>query len=96
MVAQVPVREFAALLAGCSVVVTADTGPMHLAATVHTPTIVIARTAASANYAPQTDRHRVVFAADDSSVECVLLAVADALGARADPGRPTAVTRAST
>ena len=79
----VPVREFAALLAGCTVVVTADTGPMHLAAAVHTPTVVIARTAASANYAPRADRHRVVFAADESSVERVLLAVADALGQRA-------------
>jgi len=79
----VPVREFAALLAGCAVVVTADTGPMHLAAAVHTPTVVIARTVASADYAPRTDRHRVVFAGDDSSVERVLLAVADALSERA-------------
>jgi ADP-heptose:LPS heptosyltransferase len=91
----VPVREFAALLAGCAVVVTADTGPMHLAAAVHTPTVVIARTAASADYAPRADRHRVVFAADESSVERVLLAVADALRARDEPGRLNAPTRGS-
>ena len=83
LVPLVSVREFAALLAGCAVVVTADTGPMHLAAAVHAPTVVIARTAASANYAPRADRHRVVFAADEASVERVLLAVADALGEHA-------------
>lgn len=79
----VPVREFAALLAGCTVVVTADTGPMHLAAAVHTPTVVIARTEASSDYAPRTESDRLVRAADDASVERVLLAVADAL--RASP-----------
>jgi ADP-heptose:LPS heptosyltransferase len=80
-----PVREFAALLAGCSVVVTADTGPMHLAAAVGTPTVVIARTPASAAYAPRTGGHRMVDAADESSVARVLAAVTDALRTRPKP-----------
>jgi ADP-heptose:LPS heptosyltransferase len=77
---ELPVREFAALLAGCTLVVTADTGPMHLAGAVGTPTVTITQTTKSADYAPQGPRHRTVHEVGGPSVQRVLAAVDEALG----------------
>lgn len=76
------VREFAALLAGCTLVVTSDTGPMHLAAAVGTPAIVITQTTRSAAYIPPGRAHRAVHAVGGPSVDRVLAAVEEALRAR--------------
>jgi heptosyltransferase-3 len=54
------VRAFAAMLARCTVVVTADTGPMHLAAAVGTPTVTLMVDPRSAYYRPLGAQHRVL------------------------------------
>jgi heptosyltransferase-3 len=54
------VRRFAALLACCAIVITADTGPMHLAAAVGTPTVSIFLKRSSEFFAPRGSIHRVV------------------------------------
>ena len=77
-----PVREFAAMLARCTVVITTDTGPMHLAAAVGTPTVVIVRTPSSSAYVPRGSGHRLVDA-DECSVEQVVRAVSEVLRERA-------------
>jgi heptosyltransferase III len=56
-----PVREFAALLARFTVVVSADTGPMHLAVAVGVPTVAILKSTASWLYRPVGDRHRALY-----------------------------------
>jgi ADP-heptose:LPS heptosyltransferase len=50
----------AAVLERCALFVTGDTGPMHLAAAVDTPTVAIFGPSDPARYRPLTDRHRVV------------------------------------
>jgi ADP-heptose:LPS heptosyltransferase len=50
----------AAVLERCAVFVTGDTGPMHVAAAVDTPTVAIFGPSDPARYRPLTDRHRVV------------------------------------
>lgn len=54
------VRRFAALLERCAVFVTGDTGPMHLAAAVGTPTVSIFLKDNHATFAPIGTRHRCV------------------------------------
>ena len=76
---ELPVREFAALLATCAAVVTADTGPMHLAAAVGTPTVAVMQAEKSVDYAPRGPGHRTVHALGGPSVERVLAAVDEAL-----------------
>jgi ADP-heptose:LPS heptosyltransferase len=36
-----PIRQFAALVAQCDLFITNDTGPMHIAAAMHTPTVAL-------------------------------------------------------
>jgi lipopolysaccharide heptosyltransferase II len=50
----------AAVLERCAVFVTGDTGPMHVAAAVETPTVAIFGPSDPARYRPLTGRHRVV------------------------------------
>jgi ADP-heptose:LPS heptosyltransferase len=54
------VRRFAALLERCAVVITADTGPMHLATAVGVPTVSIFVKRSSEFFAPRGRMHRVV------------------------------------
>lgn len=70
-----PVRAFAGLLACCTVVVTADTGPMHLAAAVGTPTVTLMVDPRSAYFRPLGARHRVVARSGHDDVADVLGAV---------------------
>ena len=58
----VPLVDLAAVLARLSVLVTPDTGPMHLAAAVGTPVIGIFGPSDSVRYAPLTPRSAVVHA----------------------------------
>jgi len=54
------VLELAALYEACDVVLTNDTGPMHLAVAVGTPTCAVFLTGAGQRYGPPGPRHRVV------------------------------------
>lgn len=58
------VRRFAALLERCAVVVTPDTGPMHLATSVGTPVVSIFRKSNHPVFAPRGPRHRCLHGAD--------------------------------
>ncbi len=49
-----------AVLERCLVFITGDTGPMHLAAAVGTPTVAVFGPSDPARYAPISTRHRVV------------------------------------
>ena len=87
---QLGVRDFATLLSRCAVVVTGDTGPMHLAAAVGTPTVAVFHTTNAACYAPRGALHRAVQASANGVVGRVLGAVDDLLaqgdGAGLGPG----------
>jgi len=55
-----PLREVAAAIRYCSVFVTNDTGIMHLAAAVQTPTLSLFGPTDPAQWAPPGDRHRFI------------------------------------
>jgi heptosyltransferase-3 len=71
----VPIRVFAALLARCSAAITPDSGPMHLATAVGTPTVALLRTEQSTYYSPRDAKHRVLHQARGVSTGSVLSAV---------------------
>ena len=56
------VKGLAALLRRCDLLVTADTGPMHLAAAVHTPTVSFFGSADPKRTGPVGDFHSIVMA----------------------------------
>ena len=62
IVGQVPLVELAAVLARLSVLITGDTGPAHLAATVDTPVVAIFGPTDPIRYAPLTRHGEVVHA----------------------------------
>ncbi|HEV7734513.1 MAG TPA: glycosyltransferase family 9 protein [Candidatus Binatia bacterium] len=70
-----PIRRFAAMLARCDIVVTADTGPMHLAAAVGTATVTIVVDPRSTDYVPLGDQHRAVVGGDHTTVQDTLAVV---------------------
>ena len=53
-----PLRQFAALLGEAELLVTPDSGPMHLAAALDVPTIAIVRRPVSLKYVPRGAGHR--------------------------------------
>ena len=55
-----PLRDFAAVLQQARLVVTPDTGPMHLAVALDVPTIAIIQSNISLRYAPRGDRDVVL------------------------------------
>jgi heptosyltransferase-3 len=55
------VREFAALLARCAVIVTPDSGPMHLAVALGVPTVAVLQSVASLWYRPRGEQHHVLY-----------------------------------
>jgi heptosyltransferase-3 len=73
------VRDFAARLACCTLVVTPDTGPMHLAAAVHVPTVAVFHATHAIYYAPQGALHRAVQVNGRADVSAVLAAVTETL-----------------
>lgn len=75
------VRRFAALLERCDVVITGDSGPMHLAAAVGVPTVSIFLKENYAAYAPRGSEHRVVYDEEGVEPEAVLDVAAHALDA---------------
>lgn len=81
------VRRFAALLARCAVVVTGDTGPMHLAAAVGTPTVAVFLRDDLRTYAPRGEPHRWIRATPEAGADEVAGAVLEVLAASAAAGR---------
>ncbi len=73
--------RFAALLSFCSVFVTGDTGPMHLAVAVGTPTVAIFRKNNFMEYGPQGRKHRTLYSETEVGVGDLLVAVNDLIGA---------------
>jgi len=67
--------RFAALLSRCSVFVTGDTGPMHLAAAIGTPTIAIFIRNNFQAYCPQGEKHRTLYSETGVTFEEVLSAI---------------------
>lgn len=67
-----PLREFAAMLAHATLLVTPDSGPMHLAAALDVPAITIMQTKKSAKFAPREYLDTTLW---KPSAEQVLLAI---------------------
>jgi len=73
------IRAFAAFLSQAAVLVTQDTGPMHLATAVGVPTVALLVAPRSAVFAPRGLRDRAVFTGRSPHVPDVLAAVRDLL-----------------
>ncbi|HLN96975.1 MAG TPA: glycosyltransferase family 9 protein [Pyrinomonadaceae bacterium] len=58
---QLTIPQLAAAQARLAVFVSNDTGPMHLAAAVGTPVVLLLDKRAPVSYLPQGDRHRVIY-----------------------------------
>jgi ADP-heptose:LPS heptosyltransferase len=91
---QVAVREFAALLHRCTVVVAGDTGPMHLAAAVGVPTVAVFHTTNASHYAPRGPLHRAVQLHAKGNIEGLLGAIDEVLEQH-DAGRVSSTAVAS-
>jgi len=87
---QLGIRDFAALLSACTLVVTGDTGPMHLAAAVGVPTIAVFHTTKARSYAPRGPLHRAVQVEEARGIEGLRGAVGEAI-ARAGADRAPAM-----
>jgi len=80
------VRDLSAHIERCAVFVCNDTGPMHLARAVGTPTVAIFRRANYQRYSPPDEHNRVVYRpGGEVAVEDVLSAVGELI----EPHRPT-------
>ena len=73
---QTTLRELCAGLALCDLLLTNDTGPMHIASAVGTPVVLLLDKRAPDSYLPQGDRHRVIYnnLIEDISVDEVYVA----------------------
>ncbi|MGH7769215.1 MAG: glycosyltransferase family 9 protein [Candidatus Binatia bacterium] len=76
------VRMFAAMVAGCDLFVTADSGPMHLACAVGTRTVAIFQKADHRHWGPPESRARIVYRRGGASVEEILSACRQELSNR--------------
>lgn len=56
-----PLRRFAALLARARLLVTPDSGPLHLGAALGLPLVAVIQTEGSRNFVPPGPEHRIVF-----------------------------------
>jgi heptosyltransferase-3 len=65
---QLPLRQFAALLSCVSVLVTPDSGPMHLASAIGIPIVAIFRENSSWRYGPREDHDTILTYPDE--VDC--------------------------
>jgi heptosyltransferase-3 len=81
VVPPLPIRHFAAALAAPRLVLSGDTGPMHLAQSVGTPTLALFLFANHGVFGPAGPPHRVVYAPGGPSVESVVRAAREMLAA---------------
>lgn len=63
-----PLRDFAAVLGFARLVVTPDTGPMHLAVALDVPTVAIMQNPVSLQYAPRGEMDRTLFRPENGLV----------------------------
>jgi heptosyltransferase-3 len=68
-----PLRDFAAVLEFARLVITPDTGPMHLAIAMDVPTVAILQSQSSLKYAPRGELDRTLFRPELSLVYETLL-----------------------
>lgn len=73
------IRAFAAFVSQAAVLVTQDTGPMHLAAAVGVPTVALLVAPRSATFAPRGTHDRALFAGRSARLPAVLEAVREVL-----------------
>ncbi len=74
-----PIRDLAAQLERCAVFICNDTGPMHMARAVGTPTVAIFRKPNYGRYGPPDQRNRVVYQRDGNVTVDEVLAAYDEL-----------------
>ena len=86
---QLGIRDFAALLSSCTLVVSGDTGPMHLAAAVGVPTVAVFHATKARSYAPRGPLHRAVQIEGARGIEGVRDAVSELLARAAVARAPT-------
>ncbi|MCW5893928.1 MAG: glycosyltransferase family 9 protein [bacterium] len=88
-----PIREFAAVIALLDVFVTADSGPMHVAAAVGTRVVTAVRSLTAPYFVPRGPRHRAVLPDPAHPVADLAAAIAELLAAEppAAVQPPTAV-----
>lgn len=89
------VRMFAAMVAGCDLFVTADSGPMHLACAVATRTVAIFQKADHQHWGPPENLARIIYRRGGATVEEVLNVCLEELSHRgvaasSEPLRPNA------
>jgi ADP-heptose:LPS heptosyltransferase len=80
---QLTIPQLAAAQARLAAFVTNDTGPMHIAAAVGTPVVLLLDKRAPESYLPQGDHHRVIYSnvISDMSVDEVYIATRSILAA---------------
>lgn len=85
---QLPLRQFAALLSCVSVLVTPDSGPMHLASAIGVPIVAIFREDSSWRYGPRDDHDTILLYPNevDCSEVCKAVAATLARGAGSSTG----------
>jgi heptosyltransferase III len=77
------IRSVAAVIARARILVTPDSGPMHLAAALGVPVVALVETERSLYFVPPGERNEILFRADAEAV----LAALHAAALDADPGR---------
>jgi heptosyltransferase-3 len=76
------VRMFAAMVAGCDLFVTADSGPLHLACAVKTRTVAIFQKADHRHWGPPESLARIVYNPGGAAVEEILRVCLEELSAK--------------
>lgn len=76
---RMPLRQFAAALAHCDLVISGDTGPMHLAAAVGTPTLALFLHGNHGVFGPRGSHHRILYRPAGPSEDEVVTAALDML-----------------
>lgn len=87
VVPRLPLRLFAAALAHCDLVISGDTGPMHLAAAVQTPTLALFLQGNHGVFGPRGTRHRILYRPAGPSPAEVVAAAREMLAAGSETPR---------
>ena len=82
LVSEPSARDFAALVSNCDLFITCDSGPMHLACALGTPTVAIFQNANFDHWGPPSSVAKIVHEPGGCSVEAVLTACYEELSHR--------------